>query len=146
MNQAVAEMNWSRLSYPLDDPRVDEFMQVLDEVYALAENTEGFIWRIDGEEIERDLLKHGFDNQVLATVSVWSNEEALKRFTYEGMHGKFFDRRFEWFDKPTRQQLVVWKTNENERPNLDEAMKRLKYLEEHGSTDYAYTWEKSVAS
>jgi hypothetical protein len=42
----IAQMNVASARYPLDDPRIAEFVGLLDEVNALAEGSPGFVWRL----------------------------------------------------------------------------------------------------
>ena len=45
----LAEINVARLRHPLDDPRVADFVANLDRVNALAERSDGFLWRLKDE-------------------------------------------------------------------------------------------------
>ena len=45
----LAELNIARLKYDLDDPRVADFVNNLDRVNAVAERSEGFVWRLKDE-------------------------------------------------------------------------------------------------
>jgi hypothetical protein len=68
---AIAQMNWGRMKYPVDDPRLKEFLDSLHEVYRLAEAHPGFLWRIPDETIASQLKVSGFDSRISATVSLW---------------------------------------------------------------------------
>lgn len=46
----LAQFNISRLSAPLDDPRMKEFVDFLDPVNAFAEQSSGFVWRLTAAE------------------------------------------------------------------------------------------------
>ena len=45
----LAQINIGRLLYPLDDPRVADFVGNLDRVNALAEAGAGLVWRLKDE-------------------------------------------------------------------------------------------------
>ena len=42
----IAQLNIGRFRFPTDDPRMAGFMENLDRVNALAERSEGFVWRL----------------------------------------------------------------------------------------------------
>jgi Domain of unknown function (DUF3291) len=46
----LAQVNIGRLVAPVDDPLLAEFMAALDPVNAAADNTPGFVWRLQAEE------------------------------------------------------------------------------------------------
>ena len=133
-------MNWGRMLYPLDDPRMKEFADRLDAVYRLAEEAPGFIWRIDEAQLTADLSKLGCDSLTSATVSTWRTMDDLKRYTYETEHGEFLKRTSEWFEAVEGPQLVIWPVEPSERPSFIEAQGRLEHLKIHGSSDYAHGW------
>lgn len=133
-------MNWGRMLYPLDDPRMKEFADRLDAVYRLAEEAPGFIWRIDEDQLAADLSKLGYSHLTSATVSTWRTMEDLRRYTYETEHGTFLKRTREWFEAVEGPQLVVWPVETNEQPGFMEAQHRLDYLKRNGPSDYAHGW------
>ena len=45
----IAQLNVARAVAPLGDPRLADFMALLDEVNRLAERSPGFVWRLQGE-------------------------------------------------------------------------------------------------
>ncbi len=137
---AIAQMNWGRMRFPLNDPRMVEFAEALGDVYSIAEGHSGFIWRISDCDAEEQLSAMGYDERTSATVSVWDSVEALKRYTFETRHGTFLGRAGEWFEKVAGPQLVLWNTEHTDRPTFREAFARLKHLEKHGDTSRAYGW------
>ena len=66
-------MNWGRLKFSLEDKRMKEFAESLNEVYGLAENHPGFIWRISNDQSKSQLSDLGFDKLISTSVSVWKN-------------------------------------------------------------------------
>ena len=61
---AIAQMNWGKLKFSIEDKRMIEFAESLNEVYILAENHSGFIWRISDKESESQLSDLGFDKLI----------------------------------------------------------------------------------
>ena len=47
-NHEIAQINVARAVAPFDDPRMADFMALLDEVNILAEHSPGFVWRLQG--------------------------------------------------------------------------------------------------
>jgi hypothetical protein len=139
---AIAQMNWGRLKFSLEDKRMLEFADSLNEVYSLAENHSGFIWRIPDDQSELQLSDLGFDKFISSTVSVWRDLNSLKDYTYDSLHGVYLKRSSEWFEKIEGPQLVIWNVENNNQPTFRESFDRLKYLKDNGSSDYAYGWEK----
>jgi hypothetical protein len=139
---AIAQMNWGRMLYPLDDPRMQEFADHLDEVYNIAEQAPGFIWRIDGTQLTKEMSELGDDGKTSTTVSVWESISDLHHYTYQGQHGMYLDRAQEWFEVVEGPQLVMWNVEKDVKPSFKDAQKRMDYLKEHGDSDYAYGWPK----
>ena len=52
---AIAQMNWGRMRFAPDDPRLSEFMAALDTIYRQAEAHRGFIWRIPDDDVAQEL-------------------------------------------------------------------------------------------
>src|SRR6202030_3511838 len=49
IGQHLAQLNIGRLRYDLDDPRLADFIDNLARVNAIAERSEGFVWRLKDE-------------------------------------------------------------------------------------------------
>ncbi|GAA4107676.1 DUF3291 domain-containing protein [Aminobacter aganoensis] len=137
----IAQMNWGRLTFSPEDPRLKDFMDSLDEVYRLAERHPGFLWRIPDEVIAQEIQASGFDNRMSATVSLWTSLDALHDYTYNSLHGVYLKRTSEWFEKVDGPQLVVWDVEDgNIRPSFREAWERLLALRESGPSARGYGW------
>ena len=137
---AIAQMNWGRLKYPVDRPLLSKFMGELEEIYSLAEQSPGFIWRLDEKILQAQLVVSGWGNRSSVTVSVWETEADLRRFTFDTVHGEYLDERLEWYEVVEGPQLVMWTVDRNEKPDFLTALNRLEYLKTNGSTEYAFGW------
>ena len=137
----IAQMNWGRMRYTLDDPRMAEFARALDKIYAEAEAHDGFLWRIPDADVIIQLNALGYDDHISATVSVWETVESLKEYTFKTHHGDFLERTVEWFEKVKGPQLVIWDVDADATPSFAEAFVRLAHLKNHGPTEYAYGWK-----
>jgi len=137
---AIAQMNWGRMLFPLEDMRMAEFAASLDGVYRLAELHQGFIWRIPDVEANAQLQNLGFDNMISSTVSIWETIDDLKAYTYETLHGDFIKRKSKWFENVEGPQLVIWNVEPKDRPTFEHAFERLEALKRDGPTENAYGW------
>ena len=113
-------MNWGRLRYSLKDKRMIEFRDSLNEIYSIAENHHGFIWRISDSDSESQLANLGFDEFISSTLSVWRDIESLRDYTYNSLHGVYLKRSSEWFKKVDGPQLVIWHVENNTKPSFKE--------------------------
>jgi hypothetical protein len=137
---AIAQMNWGRLRFPLSDKRMVEFDASLAQIYRLAEEHQGFIWRIPDAAAAKQLQALGHDKKTSATVSVWQTVEALRHYTFESLHGEYLRRAGEWFEAVGGPQLVIWEVDQTTQPNFQEAFDHLETLRRQGSSTDIYGW------
>ncbi|WP_278044278.1 DUF3291 domain-containing protein [Pseudaestuariivita atlantica] len=134
-------MNWGRMTHPLTHPDMSELASSLDAVYRAAEQHPGFIWRVPDEDAARQLAALGHDPQISATVSVWTDLETLRSYTFSGAHGAFLARAREWFDVVEGPQLVIWDVRADHRPTFADAFDRLAHLRDHGPSPCGRGWD-----
>jgi hypothetical protein len=135
----LAQFNIARIRYPLDDPRMKEFADNVARVNALAEQIDGFVWRLrDDSGHAMNMTVYG-DPAILPNLTVWQNPQALERFVWQTLHGRFYRRREDWFEN-IETPLVMWWVAEDHRPTLDEGVARLEHLKANGPSDYAFGW------
>ncbi|MCC3216366.1 DUF3291 domain-containing protein [Chryseobacterium sp. X308] len=138
----LAQINVARMiGTNIEDPVMNEFVSHLDSVNQLAENSDGFIWRLKDDENNATSFNPLNDEQVIINLSVWENIDSLEHFTYKTFHVDFLRRRREWFQKYGKAHYAMWWIKNNEYPGIDEALKRLEYLQEHGSSSYAFNFQ-----
>lgn len=142
----LAEFNIGVLKYDWDDPRVADFQNNLDRVFAIAERSPGYVWHLQGDEMEAAQLDPdgplGGNPRTASTLSVWEDAASLEHFVWNTLHKRFYDRRGEWYD-PEGQglRLVMWWVPEGHRPTIAEAAERLALLEATGDSDSAFGWD-----
>ncbi|HUL87510.1 MAG TPA: DUF3291 domain-containing protein [Pseudolabrys sp.] len=139
-NHHLAQFNIARIRYPLDDPRMTEFVDNVARVNALAEQIEGFVWRLQDDSGHAMNMTVYDDPRILPNLAVWQGVEALERFVWQTLHRRFYGRRLEWFE-PIETPLVMWWVPSGHRPDLAEAVARLDHLKENGPSDRAFGWE-----
>jgi hypothetical protein len=136
----LAEFNIARIRYPLDDPRMAEFVDNVARVNALAEQIDGFVWRLqDYSGHAMDMTVYD-DPRILPNLTLWENAQALERFVWQTLHGRFYRRREIWF-VPMETPLAMWWVKAGKRPDMAEGVRRRDHLIAHGPSDYAFGWE-----
>ena len=137
----LAQFNVARIRYPLDDPRMAEFVDNVARVNALAEQIEGFVWRLQDESGHAMNMTVYGDPAVLPNLTLWENAAALERFVWQTVHGRFYRRREDWFER-IETPLVLWWVATGHRPSMDEGVARLDMLKAKGPSDEAFGWEQ----
>ncbi len=141
----LAQFNIGRILYDLDDPRVADFVNGIDEVNAAAERSPGFVWKYEtefGGAVEVDVDN---DPQTLVNITVWDSLENLHQFVWKTLHRGFVARKAEWFKGLDQAHLAMWWVPDGHRPTLSEAQEKLDHLREHGDTDAAFGWRYAMA-
>jgi hypothetical protein len=136
----LAQFNVARIRYPLDDPRMRDFVDNVERVNGLADKIKGFVWRLADESGNAMGMTVYDDRSVLPNLTVWENVEALERFVWKTVHSRFYGRREQWFE-PIETPLVMWHIPAGYRPGMEEGVARLDHLRENGPSDYAFGWE-----
>lgn len=144
MSFHLAQFNIARIRYPLDDPRMAEFVANVDRVNRLAEQIPGFIWRLADETGNAMGMQVYGDPRVLPNLTVWENVEALERFVFKTVHSRFYGRREQWFE-PLDTPLVLWFVPGGHRPSLEDGVERLEHLKAHGPSEHAFGWKSLPA-
>lgn len=138
MTLHLAQLNIGRLRYEQDDPRVAPFMDALDEVNGLGEQSPGFVWRYQ-DESGAAVDTHVFsDPRIILNYTIWESVEQLRAFAYSGLHLDYFRRRLEWFDAHTEPSHVMWWVPAGTIPDLGECQARLNHVREHGPSAAAF--------
>lgn len=137
----LAALNIAKLSYPLDDPRMSDFVDNLDPINALGDESTGSIWRYQTADGDATAERIFDDEDVLLNLTVWESIDALHAFTYQFQHIEFLRRRREWFgaleDLPV---VTLWWIPAGTRPTLAAARARAEHLRDKGPTPDAFTF------
>jgi hypothetical protein len=135
----LAQVNVAKLRAPLDDPTMSGLRKGLGDVFWLADQSAGFVWRHPPPD-DHPLIYRQLDGlEVVVTLSVWMDFAALQRYVYRTAHGLFMQRRQRWFEPVGGFNTAMWWVLDDERPTIDEAMARLKLLRELGPTPQAFS-------
>lgn len=145
MAHHLAQLNVGRLRAPIDDPLIAEFVDALDPINALAERSDGFVWRFQTDDGDATSVRP-FDDDIIVNFSTWESIEALADFVYRSDHTAFMRRRREWFERFDGVFQVLWWVSAGHRPTVDEALERLELLRSLGPTAQAFTFRHRFAS
>jgi hypothetical protein len=136
----LAQLNVARLKYPFEDPRVADFAENLDRINALADRSDGFVWRLQDDGGNAIDVQADADPMIIVNMSVWRDAESLERFVWNTVHKQFYRRRAEWFSVMGDQHLAMWWVQDGHVPGVEEGMERLEHLRANGDSDFAFGW------
>ncbi|GKQ40293.1 DUF3291 domain-containing protein [Streptomyces sp. A012304] len=139
----LAQVNISRLKFPLDSPELKDFVDALEPVNADAEAADGFVWRLQSESGDATDVRVFGDDWLIVNMTVWRDPEALTAYMYQGRHREMLSRRREWFERVREAMTALWWVPAGHRPTVAEAEARLLHLRAHGPTPYAFTLRTS---
>jgi hypothetical protein len=139
----LAEFNVAALRFPLGDPRMAEFVELLEPMNALADAAPGFVWRLveDGAPDATALRPVGAD--VIVNFSVWESREALWEYVYRTGHLEVLRRRREWFDRHVESHMALWWIPAGHIPSVGEGVERLGLLRAAGPSPRAFTFRET---
>jgi hypothetical protein len=137
----LAQMNIATALYPFDDQRMSRFASQLDDINALADNSPGFVWRLQSEAGNATDIRVGENPLLIVNMSVWQTAEALFEFVYKSAHRWVVADRKQWFGRPDGAYQVLWWIPAGHRPTVDEGMARLALLQRSGPNAQAFTFK-----
>jgi hypothetical protein len=146
MKYHLAQYNIAKLVAPLDDARIADFVDAIDPLNRLADESPGFAWRHQTEEGNSTSVRVRGDPMILINFSVWESAEALFEYAYHSDHAAMYRRRREFFEHIEQPYLVLWWVTAGHVPSVEEAEQRLDHLREHGPTERAFTFKKRFPS
>jgi Domain of unknown function (DUF3291) len=142
----LAQINIARARAPLTDPLMASFVEQLDAINALAEQSPGFVWRLKGEDgSPSSYIGDPEDDRILVNMSVWTTMEALHNYVYKSAHGKAFADRRQWFEPLGRPAVALWWIRHDGVPTLEDGRRRLALLNARGPSADAFTFKQQFA-
>ena len=141
----LAQINIARMLAPIDDPIMSEFVAQLSPINALADESPGFVWRLQSESGDATSIKIYDDELIIINITVWESVEFLREFAYRSAHvGVMRDRKrwFEIFDDP---YYALWWIPAGELPSTEEGKERLDHLREDGDNAFAFSFKNVFA-
>lgn len=141
-NYHIAQANYARMRFPLGDPFMASFVAKLAKINAAADQSPGFVWRLQTEEGDATAVRVFNDDRILFNMSVWESIEALHDYVYSGIHSEPMRDRKKWFEDPDPSHQVLWWIPRGRIPTVREAEERFELLWRHGPTKEAFTFAK----
>jgi hypothetical protein len=135
----LAQVNIGRLTAPLDSPILAGFVNNLDRINALAEESPGFVWRLVGEGNDATSLRPYDDDMIIVNMSVWESVEQLQAYVYKSDHTDIMRGRKQWFSKMDFY-MCMWWVRVGHIPTVKEAKERLEHMEQHGESAHSFTF------
>ena len=139
----LAQVNVARLAAPLDSPQLADFVANLEPINAIADASDGFVWRLQTETGDATSLRFMDDDWLIVNMSVWASLEALRTYVYRSAHADVLRRRQEWFVKMIEGHVALWWIEAGTLPSLGDAEERLLRLRVDGPTPHAFTLKES---
>ena len=139
----IAQINIARMLAPIDDPIMQDFVAQLPPINALADETPGFVWRLQSESGDATSIKVYEDEFIIINLTVWESIDALRQYVYKSDHSKILRDRKRWFEKFEGPYYALWWVPARYIPSTGEGKERLEYLREHGDSAYAFSFKKT---
>ncbi len=138
----LAQLNIARMKAALDSPQMSGFTDNLEHVNRLAEQSPGYIWRLQTDDGDATALRP-FGDDVLVNLSVWQDLASLRAFVFESAHQSFLKRRAEWFDRLAEASTVLWWIPIGSEPSLTTAWQKLEHLRVNGPCTEAFSFRQT---
>ena len=138
----LAQINIARMLAPIDDPIMADFVAQLQPINALAEDSPGFVWRLQSASGDATSIKVYDDDMIIINLTVWANVDSLREYVYKSAHYGVLRERKRWFEKFDGPYYAIWWVPAGHLPDPQEGKKRLEYLREHGDSPYAFSFKK----
>jgi hypothetical protein len=140
----LAFVNIGILLQPFGDPQVRGFADRVDSVFAVAEDSHGFVMARFGDDSNVPAMFRApeFAGRVVHTLSVWQNLESVMAYAYGGLHGEAFAKRKEWFEHGSYPSSVAWWVSDDQPVTWDEANRRYELLYHQGSSPDAFNFKQ----
>ena len=137
----LAQINIGRLRALEGDPQVADFFANLDRINAIAEASDGFVWRlVDADGADATGIAVGGDPLSLINMSVWRDAASLAAYVYRTDHAEIMQQRARFFEPHEGPFQALWFVEPDHRPTPEEGLARLDHLREHGASETAFTF------
>jgi Domain of unknown function (DUF3291) len=138
----LAQVNIARARAPLDSELLADFVEALAPINALADAAPGFVWRLQSEDGDATSIRAFDDDRIIVNLSTWESIEALSDFAYRSGHTEVMRQRRKWFEAMAIY-LALWWVPAGHRPTVAECETRIRSLEAHGPTSFAFTFQQT---
>ncbi|MCF6189628.1 MAG: DUF3291 domain-containing protein [Cocleimonas sp.] len=139
----LAQINIAQAKDEMDTETMHGFMSRIDEINAIADKTDGFIWRLQSNDGDSTSIRVFDDPLLLVNMSVWDNVDSLKNYVYKSLHVELIRDREAWFDKMGAMHQALWWIPVGHIPSIQEAKDKLELLRENGPNQDVFTFGKA---
>ena|SRR5687768_414712 len=137
----IAQINIARMLAPITEPVMAEFVAQLAPINALADQSSGFVWRLQSESGDATSIKVYDDDRIIVNLTVWESVDSLREYVYKSAHYGVLRDRKRWFDKFDGAYYALWWVPVGQYPPIEDGKERLDYLRKHGDTAYAFSFK-----
>ena len=138
----LAQVNIGRARGPMDTPVMAGFAAQLAPVNTIADQSPGFVWRLQTESGDATSILPYDDPAIMINMSVWESVEALRTFVYRTSHVGVMRDRAQWFEKMAEAYVALWWIPAGHIPSVEEALQRLAHLRREGPTPQAFNFSR----
>ena len=139
----LAQINIANALALMDSDTMKGFVDRLEEINSLADNSPGFVWRLQTEDGDATGIQAFDDPQMLVNISVWENIESLKNFVYKSIHVELIQDRDAWFSKSAEAHQALWWIPAGHTPTVEEAKAKLEQLQSNGPGPKAFSFARN---
>ncbi len=136
----LTQVNIAKAKGSMDSPVMKGFVDQLDYINQLAENSPGFVWRLQTEEGDATDISAFEDELIIINMSVWQTYDDLKQYVYSGEHLSALKQKKDWFDKLEGSHLALWWIPAGSIPTVEDAKQALALLDTQGPTEKSFTF------
>jgi hypothetical protein len=134
----LAQINIGRLIAPIDDAKIAAFVNQLEPINALADQSPGFVWRLKSDSGNATDIAYNDDPLVIVNMSVWESLETLWDFAYRSEHIRVFRDRAKWFEKMPKPHYCLWWIPLGHVPTVAEGRERLEHYQTNAATPFSF--------
>lgn len=137
----LAQINVARLVTAADDPQVAEFFDELDRINAIADQSPGFVWRLQDEAGNATAIQPTPDDRVIVNMSVWTDADSLFDYVYRSAHTPVMAKRRQWFERFDGAYQALWWIEAGSIPTVEDGFARLWMIDRFGTGPRAFTFK-----
>jgi len=104
----LAQVNIALAKDEMDTELMSGFVSRLNEINAVADQADGFIWRLQTDEGDSTAIRIFDESLLLVNMSVWESVESFKNFVYKSAHVELIRDRHAWFSKYVDAHQAMW--------------------------------------
>jgi len=139
----LAQVNIAVAKFGYEDPKFAGFVDNLDRIYELSENSPGFVWRYVSVDEDAEAKRVFSEDTLIFNMSVWESLSDMRKFVYESDHLSILRQRADWFVPQDGPTMALWWHPAGEIPTVTESRHRLDCLGRLGPTADAFTFRSS---